>query len=188
MNSETHARSIEQLHKLFDSQAARADQAPQSSFGNLLVVRHGERGDVPRLDQNHVAPFLPCKFPTGSGESLDHLASADVRQRRHQATTSSSSVSTVRGIPRSARTSRQAAIASRAFWSASARVLPWLTQPGIAGHSTIHIPSSSRVIEVTNFISEKVADTSAPRKPDSSPRFRLHSPSSSFHTARKEAA
>lgn len=67
----------------------------------------------------------------------------------------------------SARTSRQASIASRAFSRASARVALWLTQPGIAGHSTIHIPSSSRVIEVTNFINEIIGDTGVDRKPDS---------------------
>ena len=88
---------------------------------------------------------------------------------------------TVRGIPRSARTSRQAAIASRAFSRALARVAPWLTQPGIAGHSTIHIPSSSRVIEVTNFIHQTLTPPRLPRKPDSVPNPPLQA-------LRKEAA
>ena len=176
MNRNANIRSIEQSDKLFDRETARADQTAQSSFGNLLVVRHGKRSDVPRLDQDHVAALLPGEFPSGSRKRLHHLASADVRQRGHQATTSSSSVSTVSGIPRSARTSRQAAMASRAFSRASVRVLPWLTQPGIAGHSTIHIPSSSRVIEVTNFISRNIPDTRYPRKPDSGSGSRPLSP------------
>jgi ferredoxin len=58
----------------------------------------------------------------------------------------------VSGIPRSARTSRQSAIASLIFSKASARVCPWLIQPGIAGHSTTHIPSSSRSITVGNLM------------------------------------
>ena len=95
---------------------------------------------------------------------------------------------TVRGMPRSARTSRQAALASRAFSRASARVLPWLTQPGIAGHSTIHIPSSSRVIEVKKSISEIIGDTGVDRKPDSTRNSMLHAPSSMLASLRKEAA
>ena len=46
-------------------------------------------------------------------------------------------------MPRSARTSRQRAIASRTLARASSRVSPWLTQPGIDGHSAIQTPSSS---------------------------------------------
>ena len=77
---------------------------------------------------------------------------------------------TVKGMPLSARTSIQASIASRAFSRASARVAPWLTHPGIAGHSTIHIPSSPRVIEVTKFINEIIGDAGVDRKPDSTLR------------------
>jgi hypothetical protein len=44
-------------------------------------------------------------------------------------------------------------IASLMFAIASSRVCPWLTHPGMAGHSTIYIPSSSRSITVGNFIS-----------------------------------
>src|SRR5882724_1603049 len=59
-----------------------------------------------------------------------------------------------RGLHYLARTSRHDAIASLMFAIASSRVRPWLTQPGIAGHSTTHIPSSSRSITVGNFISD----------------------------------
>ena len=54
--------------------------------------------------------------------------------------------------PSSARTSRQPAMASRMFDNASSRVWPWLTQPGIEGHSATQTPSSSRSSVVTNFI------------------------------------
>lgn len=188
MNRNTEVRSIEQFDELLNRKGARANQTAQSSFGDLFVIRHGKRSDMPRLHQDHVAALLPGKLPSGAGESLHYFASADVRQRGHQATTSSSSVSTVRGIPRSARTSRQAAIASRAFSRASARVAPWLTQPGIAGHSTIHIPSSSRVIEVTNFIRKTLTPPRLPRKPDSVPNSMLPAPNSMLAARRKEAA
>ena len=42
-------------------------------------------------------------------------------------------------MPRSARTSRQILMASLMFSSASSFVSPWLTQPGIDGHSTTQI-------------------------------------------------
>jgi hypothetical protein len=50
----------------------------------------------------------------------------------------------VSGIPFSVRTSRQRAMASLMFFNASFLVSPWLTQPGIDGHSMIQTPSSSR--------------------------------------------
>ena len=65
--------------------------------------------------------------------------------------------SAVRGMPRSARTSRQAAMASRILARASSRVSPWLTHPGMAGHSTTQTPSSSRSSVVTNFMTLLVA-------------------------------
>ena len=56
------------------------------------------------------------------------------------------------GSPFSARTSRQSAIASLILLSACWRVFPWLTQPGIAGHSVTHAPSSSLSIVTLNII------------------------------------
>ena len=170
------AASAEQLDEFLDAKAAGTEQAAQSALRDLLMVRNGKRGDLPWLHHDHVTAFLPGKLPPVLAEGLDDLPAADIRQRRHQATTSSSSVSTVNGIPSSARTSRHAAIASRAFSRASARVFPWLTQPGIAGHSTIHIPSSSRVIEVMNFIRQTLTPPRLPRKPDSAPGSRPPSP------------
>ena len=38
------------------------------------------------------------------------------------------------------------------FFKASSRVFPWLTQPGIDGHSTTQTPSSSRSMVTENFI------------------------------------
>jgi len=170
------AASAEQLDQFLDAKAAGTDQAAQSALRDLLMVRNGKRGDLPWLHHDHVTAVLVGRLPSGAGESLHYFPATDIRQRRHQATTSSSSVSTVNGIPRSARTSRHAAIASRAFSRASARVFPWLTQPGIAGHSTIHIPSSSRVIEVMNFIRQTLTPPRLPRKPDSTPGSRPPSP------------
>jgi len=90
-------------------------------------------------------------------------------------------VQAVSGIPRSARTSRHAAIASRAFSRASDRVLPWLTQPGIAGHSAIHVPSSSRATDGVRSVAEALPGTSGLRKRrfifrESAAPTRLHRP------------
>src|SRR5688572_19219791 len=43
-------------------------------------------------------------------------------------------------------------MASRTLAIASSRVCPWLTQPGIEGHSATHAPSSSRPNVITNFM------------------------------------
>lgn len=43
-------------------------------------------------------------------------------------------------------------MASRMFSRASSRLCPWLTQPGMDGHSATQTPSSSRSSVVTNFI------------------------------------
>src|SRR5208282_389563 len=82
---------------------------------------------------------LPAELLKGSG----HLFRPEDGNRRHQAGTSISRVVTVRGIPRSARTSRHSRMASRMLFIASSSVLPWLTQPGIEGHSATNTPSSS---------------------------------------------
>jgi hypothetical protein len=37
------------------------------------------------------------------------------------------------------------------FFSASASVSPWLTQPGMAGHSAIYMPSSSWNMVIRNL-------------------------------------
>ena len=55
-------------------------------------------------------------------------------------------------MPRSARTSKQAAMASRMFSKASSWVDPWLTHPGMDEHSATQTPSSSRSSVVKNFI------------------------------------
>ena len=48
-------------------------------------------------------------------------------------------------------------MASRTLACASSRVEPWLTQPGIAGHSAIQIPSSSRSSVIRNFTGTNLA-------------------------------
>jgi len=60
----------------------------------------------------------------------------------------------VSGRPRSARTSRQSAIASRMLVSASSRLEPWLTQPGMAGHSEIQIPLATGSQQVKDRVKD----------------------------------
>ena len=74
--------------------------------------------------------------------------------RRHYRATSTCRVSMVRGMPLSARTSIQSSMASRMFASASSLVPPWLTQPGMDGHSAIQTPSSSLSIVTVIFITQ----------------------------------
>lgn len=81
---------------------------------------------------------------------------AQRRNHGHYATTSNWRVSMVKGNPISARTSRHRPIASLAFSRACSFVLPWLTHPGMDGHSTIQTPSSSRSMVTRNFISTLV--------------------------------
>jgi len=68
--------------------------------------------------------------PAGLVEDPDRLGSAQHGQPGHQIVTPTCCVSTVSGMPRSARVSRQAAIASRMFVIASSRDSPCDTQPG----------------------------------------------------------
>src|SRR5436309_9751456 len=58
----------------------------------------------------------------------------------------------VKGRPFSARTSRHRAIASLILSTASVLVLPWLTHPGMEGHSAIQTPSSSRSSVTLNLM------------------------------------
>src|SRR5262249_14687839 len=108
--------------------------------------------DLAFFHHDNVAGFPPNHFPTKGPKSLDHLTAADRGQLGHQALTSTWHVCTVNGKPRSARTSKQRRIASRTFVNASALVFPWLLQPGIAGHSAIQMPSSSRSTVTWNFM------------------------------------
>jgi hypothetical protein len=138
--------------ELFDSQSAGTDQPPEGSFGHLSMVGDGECGHVTALDQDHVNSALPRHLPTVFSKGLHNLAAAQRRQRCHQTATSTCCNSTVSGRPRSEQTSKQAAIASRMLARASSRVAPWLTQPGIEGHSAIQTPSSSRSNVARNFM------------------------------------
>src|SRR3954471_7129530 len=100
------------------------------------MIGNGERCGMACLHEHDVVAG-PGRFPAGTVESPDDFSPAQYRQCGHQAKTSTCCVSTVTGRPRAARTSRQTVIASRIFASASSLVAPWLTQPGMDGHSTI---------------------------------------------------
>ena len=50
--------------------------------------------------------------------------------------------------------------------SASSRLLPWLMQPGIEGHSAIHTPSSSRSKVMMNFMATTYRDRPPQSIPD----------------------
>jgi hypothetical protein len=84
-------------------------------------------------------------------DALD-LLSIQNRDASHQTVTSTCCVSTVRGMPRSARTCKQAWMAFRTLVRASSLVAPWLTHPGMLGQLTTQTPSSSRSIVTTKFM------------------------------------
>src|SRR6202162_682104 len=121
--------------KFFDRQAGGANQGPQGPAFDRVVVGHGERRQSAALDQDDMASPLTRNSPAQPHECLRHL-SATPGRKAGQAGISTSRVSMVRGRPSSARTSRQSWMASLMLASASSSVSPWLTQPGIAGHST----------------------------------------------------
>jgi hypothetical protein len=96
-------------------------------------------GAVSRIDENGVIwRRLPCPMVFSSEAAIYQAAARRARlfedlhdffsaigwKRSHQTVTSTCCVSIVKGIPRSALTSRQAAIASRILSSASSRLLP----------------------------------------------------------------
>ena len=51
------------------------------------------------------------------------------------------------------------------FFKASALVLPWLTQPGMEGHSITHMPSSSRSNVTESFMQVSLAEARVGFKP-----------------------
>ena len=83
-------------------------------------------------------------------------------QLRHYSATSTCRVSTVKGMPDSARTSIHSSIASRMFTRASSFVSPWLTHPGMEGHSATQTPSSSRSIVTVIFIARPPVGRASP--------------------------
>jgi len=90
-----------------------------------------------------VTAMLARDLPAQVFKRANNLSRSKQRDSGHQTNTSTSRVVTVGGMPSSARTARHSRIASATFDSASASVCPWLTQPGIDGHSAIYAPSSS---------------------------------------------
>ena len=143
---------LDGLQELVQLDAGASQQRPQGSTRHLAMIRHRERRDVSRLDEDDVAPSLPGHLPAEPDEGLRDLPSREKRQLLRQTEMSTWWTATVRGIPFSARTSRHSRIASSMFFRASLAVTPWLTHPGIAGHSATKTPSSSRSTVTTNFI------------------------------------
>ena len=112
-------------------------------------------------DQVATAPCtdpIHVRLPTFESNAL---CTGNHRQFAHAATSTSSTLSSGNGSPRSRSTSTCRLIASRTFIRASSRVLPWLMQPGRLGTSATIKPSSQgysktrRVMRqiVTAFIS-----------------------------------
>ncbi len=121
--------------EFFDRQAGGANQGSEGPAFDRVVVGHGERRQLAALDQDDMASPLPRNSLAQPHECLHHLSAAPGR-KAGQTGISTSRVSMVKGRPSSARTSRQSWMASLMLASASSSVSPWLTQPGIAGHST----------------------------------------------------
>jgi hypothetical protein len=111
-----------------------------------------ERCDVSCLDEDDVASSLPGDLPFEPDEGLHDPSAGEERQLLRQTEMSTWWTATVSGIPFSALTSRHSRIASSMFFRASLSLTPWLTHPGIAGHSATKTPSSSRSTVTTNFI------------------------------------
>ena len=63
-------------------------ECPKGATGDFLVIRHRERRDVALLDEDDVAPFLPCDLPPEPDEGLGDLASGEERQLFGQTETS----------------------------------------------------------------------------------------------------
>lgn len=116
------------------------------------MIGNGERRDVAILHEDDMAVALAVDRPASLLEDPNSVRSAQDGESAHQIVTSTCCVSTVRGIPRSALTSRQAAIAWRTFSIASLRDWPCDTQPGMLGHSAIQMRSSSCVSVMRNFM------------------------------------
>ena len=104
------------------------------------------------LHHNNMTTALAHYLPSKVLKHPDNGTATQGWQTWHYTTTSTWWVSIVSGSPRSARTSRHNLMASFTFSKACSFVVPWLTQPGMAGHSAIHTPSSSRSMVTVNFI------------------------------------
>src|SRR5436305_1410761 len=121
---ELHANSIlQRTDKFLHRQVRCADKRMKRTLGNDLVIRHGQRRDFPRLRKNNMTRRLARNGPSKPREGADGDACADYRKLGgHQAITSTCRVSTVKGSPCSARTSRHNRIASAMFRIASSLV------------------------------------------------------------------
>ena len=104
--------------ELLHSQASVTESSKESckgSPGNLLVVGDRQACGVPFSHQDDVVA-ASGHGPAECLECADNLLTTQDRHASHQAVTSTCCVSTVSGMPRSARTCKQAWMASRTLW------------------------------------------------------------------------
>lgn len=144
--------------ELIDRQLRRPQDRAQSAAIERCVVGHRDRRSS-RARQSNVATTLTDFAIPEAHQRFDTVASRDDGQRRHYSTlvdcavasrphypastrTSTSSYCTGGVQPSSAWVSKQSWMASSILLNASARVRPWLIQPGITGHSATIQPSS----------------------------------------------
>jgi len=99
--------------------------------------------EAPLLKRRPSEYIQDMYFTSQPLERSNDLVGPKQRHRGHQTVTSTSRLVTVNGMWSSARAARHSRMASTIFDSASASVCPWLTQPGIEGHSAMYAPSSS---------------------------------------------
>jgi hypothetical protein len=84
----SQSEPVFEFQKLVDGQPGRPDETAQGAFGNLFVIGNGQRCDMAVFDKDNVTSALTHNLPAVSLKVLNHLASAEMRKRRHQTMTS----------------------------------------------------------------------------------------------------
>lgn len=69
--------------KFIHGQACSANKPAQSTAGDLFVVRHGQRCNMPSLRKNHVTPRLAHKPPAHALECRDNFSPTENRYLWH---------------------------------------------------------------------------------------------------------
>ena len=92
--------------------------------GRLTMLRHGQTCVVARLHEDNVASVLSILQPTSSLEGTNGPLPRNRGKRCHYTPTSISCTAIVNGMLLALRASKQPAIASRIFSSASDSVAP----------------------------------------------------------------
>jgi hypothetical protein len=108
------------------------------------MVRNGEACDLVFFDEDDVATSLTGDDPAKAFEDLDDLPTAEDGQTGH-----SGHHLDFAGLDRQGQATLGADLEAKrdGFFNIPERFFledPWLTHPGMAGHSTTHTPSSSR--------------------------------------------